>query len=182
VDSKTKGFEVPIKEEYHDTLYPDLKIQQKPDLFEMIGVSGGPKTPGNTIRKVYLCRAQSNLGPAGSLLFFYKGKAKGKPSQALTSVGIFESLSIAKSTKDLMQMTGGRSVYSEQNLISWQASQSRPVKVINYLLAGYLDPPISIDELKRLGIFGGHPPQSIFSINHSKIRFLLNRLSLGMHS
>jgi hypothetical protein len=57
--------------------------------------------------KVYLCRAQSNLGPAGSLLVFYKGKSKDVPSQAMTAIGVFEDCSIAKSTKDLMLLTGG---------------------------------------------------------------------------
>ncbi len=124
----------------------------------------GPKRPGNTIRKVYLCRAQSNLGKPGSILLFYKGKSKNFPSQALTAVGIFEEFSVATSTKDLLHMTGGRSVYSETELIDWKASPHRPVKVINYLLAGYIDPTISLDELREHGVIPGHPPQSIFEI------------------
>jgi hypothetical protein len=70
--SDIRAFGVPIKEGYHDTLYPDLKDLIQPDLFELFGVTGGPKRPGNTIRKVYLCRAKSNLAPAGSLLLFYR--------------------------------------------------------------------------------------------------------------
>jgi hypothetical protein len=65
-----RTFVVPIKEGYHDTLYPDLRNPGQPDMFETLGVTGGAKKPGNTIRKVYLCRAQSNLGPPGSLLLF----------------------------------------------------------------------------------------------------------------
>jgi ribosomal protein S18 acetylase RimI-like enzyme len=107
-----RAFGVPIREAYHDTLYPDLRNPKEPDLFETFGITGGPKRPGNTIRKVYLCRAQSSLGPPGSLLVFYKGKSVDAPSQALTAVGIFEELTIAESTKDLMLLTGGRSVYS----------------------------------------------------------------------
>jgi predicted nucleic acid-binding protein len=175
----TRAFGVPIKEDYHDTLYPDLKNPKQADLFEMIGVGGGPKRPGNTIRKVYLCRAPSNLGPAGSLLFFYKGKSRNPPSQALTAVGVFEECSIAKSTRDLMQLTGGRSVYSEAELNQWSASDSRPVKVINYLLAGYIEPAVSLDELQRLGVIGAHPPQSIFEIGRPGLSQLLPRLNLG---
>lgn len=77
VTSGVRAFGVPIREEYHDTLYPDLKeTPQQEDLFDAAGLTGGPRRPGNTIRKVYLCRAPSNLGPPGSLLFFYKGKSK----------------------------------------------------------------------------------------------------------
>ena len=174
------AFGVPIMEAYHDTLYPDLKeIQLQSDLFESVGIGGGPRRPGNTIRKVYLCRAKSQLGPPGSLLFFYKGKSKSPPSQAITAVGIFEELSIARSTKDLMHMTGGRSVYSEGELKEWNASDKNPVKVINYLLAGYIEPAISLDELQDCGVFVGHPPQSIFKISSVNLSKLLPRLNLG---
>ena len=76
-------------------------------------------------------------------------------------------------------MTGGRSVYSETELNQWQATPARPVKVINYLLVAYIEPPIDLSELKRLGIFTNHPPQSIFEINATKLATLLPRLSLG---
>jgi len=175
----TRAFVVPIKEGYHDTLYPDLKNPAQPDFFELAGIPGIPKRPGNTIRKVYLCRAQSNLGPAGSLLFFYKGKSVSPPSQALTAVGVFEEVSAAASTKELMQLTGGRSVYSEAQLNDWQAATGRKVKVINYLLVGYIDPPIELVELRDLGIIKGHPPQSIFELSRENLDALLPRLNLG---
>lgn len=173
-----RGFGVPIIEQWHDSLYPDLRNDSQPDLFDHMGLSG-PKRPGNTIRKVYLCRAQSNLGPPGSLLFFYKGKSKNPPSQAITTVGILEEWSIAKSTRDLAHMTGGRSVYSEADLIAWDASAQKPVKVINYLLAGYIEPAIELPELAKLKVITGHPPQSIFELPKTKLDVLLGRISLG---
>lgn len=174
-----RAFAVPIKEGYHDTLYPDLKNPMQPDLFEAVGIGTGPKRPGNTIRKVYLCRAQSGLGPPGSLLVFYKGKSQGPPSQALTAVGIFEESSMASSTKDLMLLTGGRSVYSEAELSEWEATAGRPVKVINYLLAAYIEPVIALEELRSLGVIPGHPPQSIFELSQGHLNALLPRMSLG---
>jgi len=176
----TRGFCVPIKEGYHDTLYPDLKQKPKQaDLFDAFGIAGGPKTPGNTIRKVYLCRAQSNLGPPGSLLFFYKGASRDIPSQSLTAVGIFEERSLAASTKDLMHLTGGRSVYSESELADWDATDGRPVKVINYLLAAYIDPPVTLQELRDMKIIPGHPPQSIFELSQTQLDALYKRINLG---
>ncbi len=175
-----RTFGVPIREGYHDTLYPDLKNPRQLDIFERIGF-GGPKQPGNTIRKVYLCRAPSRIGPPGSLLFFYKGRSVDAPSQAITCVGIFEEVSSATSTKELMQMTGGRSVYSEADLNEWSATPERPVKVINYLLGAYINPPIMLPELESLGVFPGHPPQSIFEIRNRARTNLLGRLNLGFH-
>lgn len=66
-----------------------------------------PTQPGNTIRKVYLCRAQSRLGDPGSILFFYKSKSVEPPSQSMTAVGVLEETLLARSTKKLMQMAGG---------------------------------------------------------------------------
>jgi hypothetical protein len=175
----TRAFVVPIREGYHDTLYPDLKDLAQPDLFEVMGVGGGPKRPGNTIRKVYLCRAQSNLGSSGALLLFYKGKSLSQPSQALTAVGVFEECSSATSTRELMLLTGGRSVYSEAELNDWNASSGRRVKVINYLLAAYIDPPVTLEELRELGIMGKHPPQSIFELKRTHLDALLPRMKLG---
>ena len=174
-----RAFGVPIKEGYHDTLYPDLRNPAQQDLFEAVGIGGGPKRPGNTIRKVYLCRAQSNLGPPGSLLVFYKGKSQSPPSQALTAVGIFEESSTASSTKDLMLLTGGRSVYSEVELNEWGATAEKPVKVINYLLAAYIEPAITLDELRSMGVIPGHPPQSIFELSQARLHALLPRMNLG---
>lgn len=174
-----RAFGVPIKEAYHDTLYPDLRNPVEPDLFDTFGPSTGPRRPGNTIRKVYLCRAKSNLSAPGSLLFFYKSKSKDPPSQAMTSVGILEQVNSAQSTKDLMLLTGGRSVYSEQELEGWRAEMAHPVKVINYLLAAYIDPPITLAELRGHRIMGTHTPQSIFELSRIQIDALLPRLNLS---
>jgi ribosomal protein S18 acetylase RimI-like enzyme len=178
LDAQTRGFGVPIKEDYHDSLYPDLMDLRQPDLFD--GAMRLPITtrPGNTIRKVYLCRAQSRLGPPGSLLFFYKGKSKALPSQAMTALGILESVRSASSTRELMQMTGGRSVYSEEQLARWDASQAHPVKVINFLLLHYIKPPVSLGELKRLGIIKENVPQSIYELTGKEISDLVARSNL----
>ena len=178
LDVQTRGFGVPIKEDYHDTLYPDLKDLRQPDLFS--GAMRLPTTtrPGNTIRKVYLCRAQSKLGPAGSLLFFYKGKSSALPTQAMTTLGILESVRSASSTKELMQMTGGRSVYSEEQLDQWGASSNRPVKVINFLLLHYIKPPISLSELQKLGVVKDNVQQSIYELSGQQISDLVARSNL----
>lgn len=179
IDNDTEAFGIPIREDYRDVLYPDLRQPVQLDLFDPLGKGSGPKRPGNTIRKVYLCRSPSNLGTAGALLLFYKGKSIHPPSQAVTAIGIFEDFQLAKSTRELMLMTGGRSVYSEKDLENWAAAPDRPVKVINYLLAAYAEPAVPLNQLKQLNIFGAHPPQSIFRIAPSHLHQLLRSLNLG---
>lgn len=77
-----------------------------------------------------------------------------------------------------MQLTGGRSVYSEQQLDQWKATTARPVKVINYLLAAYIDPAVGLDELRDLGIVNGNPQQTIYKIRSHVLPRLLNRANL----
>ena len=178
-DAHVRGFVIPIKEDYHDVLYPDLRNARQPGMSRDTEQGAGPRRPGNTIRKVYLCRAPSNLGEPGSILFFYKGKSVENPSQSLTAVGILDDVALAKSTEDLMKFTGGRSVYSKKELINYQATPDDPVKVINYLLVGYIDPPISLNELHDTGIFPGHPPQSIIELKGTRLREALNRCNFG---
>lgn len=180
VDDTVKGFGIPIKEGYHDILYPDLWSPRQNDLFS--NLPGGLKSarPGNTIRKVYLCRAASNLGEPGSILFFYKGASKDEPSQSITVIGLLEEVTQANSTKELMQKTGGRSVYSEEQLAAdWDASPQKPVKVINYLLVNYIDPPISLDELREFGVVKGkNPQQSIYELKPEFLQKMLKRTNL----
>jgi GNAT superfamily N-acetyltransferase len=176
---RVEAYGVPIKEEYHEVLFPELRDVAEPDLFEFGGVGHGPRRPGNTIRKVYLCRAKAWIGQPGALLFFYKGASQRSPSQAITTIGVFEDMTLAHSTDELRRLAGGRSVYSERQLASWEASDVRPVKVINFLLMGHVEPAITLPELHDAGIFNGHPPQSIFRFKRHKLDALIGRLDLN---
>jgi ribosomal protein S18 acetylase RimI-like enzyme len=178
LDDGVRGVGIPIKEEYHDTLYPDLWNPRQTDFFKGASRADRPARPGNTIRKVYLCQAASKLAEAGSVLFFYKGVSEELPSQAMTTLGILESVTQAASTRELMQLTGGRSVYSEEELAAWNATTKRPVKVINYLLVAYVDPPIGLDELIQLGVVKRNPQQSIYELKGNLLKSLVTRANL----
>jgi len=166
------GYGVPIKEQFHEDLFPEMAHRKQPDLFQTIG---GPRTPGNTIRKVYLCRAMANITQPGALLFFYKSVSKNPPSQAITTLGLFESMALARSTEDLRRLAGGRSVYSEEALQNFEATEDRPVKVINFLLITHIAPVIGLDDLQQLAVIG-KPPQSVYSLTHDKIVTLLGQI------
>lgn len=82
-------------------------------------------------------------------------------SQCITSVGIVEGIGSARSFDDLVRLTGKRSVYSEAQLYTFAATEAKPVKVIDFLLIGHLEPPVTLNELESERVFSGHPPQSI---------------------
>ena len=174
-DVNVRGFVIPIREGYHNVLYPDLRHTRRS---APSSDNDGPKHPGNTIRKVYLCRAQSKLGSPGSILFFYKGKSVDAPSQAVTAVGVMETLNFAYSTKDLMRLTGGRSVYREKDLQDYDATMDNPVKLINYLLVGYVNPPTSVNVLQNQKILKAHP-QSIVELKGTRVRDALAQVNFG---
>ncbi|THG40424.1 GNAT family N-acetyltransferase [Sphingomonas olei] len=169
------SYVVPIKQEYHEVLFPELVDRRQLALFD----DNSARRPGNTIRKVYLCRAQAKLAEPGALLFFYKGKSSSQPSQVITTVGIFEEVTLARSTEELRRMAGGRSVYSDAQLIKMQATAANPVKVINFLLAAHFDPPISLATLQSSNVFAAHPPQSIKKLTPDQQRRLLGEGKLG---
>jgi ribosomal protein S18 acetylase RimI-like enzyme len=176
---RVEAYGIPIREEYHEALFPELRDTREPDLFEFGAISTGARRPGNTIRKVYLCRAKARITQPGALLFFYKGVSQRLPSQAMTTIGIFEDMTLARSTEELRRLAGGRSVYSERQLLAWDPRPEAPVKVINFLLAGHLTPEMSLDVLRSEGVFDGHPPQSIFRLTSERLAPVLARIDLG---
>jgi hypothetical protein len=163
---EVEAYCIPIQEAFHEDLFPELAKPRQIDLFKM---TGSPKIPGNTIRKVYLCRAQANIAQSGALIFFYKSTSKNPPSQAITTIGIFESMTLARSTEELRRLAGGRSVYSDAQLQAFDATSVKPVKLINFLLVAHVDPVVDLPTLRRLAIFKHQPPQSIFRLSRESL-------------
>jgi len=174
------AFIVPIRSEYHDILFPELAKRIQEDLFGLHNSSRERRTPGNTIRKVYLCRAPTSRLKPGSILLFYRSRSQGYlASQSVTSVGVVETVNTASSVDDLVRITAKRSVYSEEQLAEFRARDAHPVKVIDFLLIGHLDPPMKLVDLNREGVFTGHPPQSICYLPAPRFRPVQARMSFG---
>jgi hypothetical protein len=51
--------------------------------------------------------------------------------------------------------------------------------VIDFLLIGHLEPSIKLADLKREGVFNGHPPQSITNLPQPRFRPVRQRMSFG---
>ena len=170
------AYAIPIQEDFHEILFPEL-VSLKPQM----NLFGDPSAqrPGNTIRKVYLCRAPALITQPGALLFFYKSKSDGPPSQAITTVGVFEDMAFARSTEELRRLAGGRSVYSDVQLRMMNATQHRPVKVINFLLAAHIEPPMQLEILRKHNVFAERPPQSIKSLVPAQQLSILEQGSFG---
>jgi ribosomal protein S18 acetylase RimI-like enzyme len=182
-DRSVTAYYVPIRGGYHRKLFPEIAVQVALPLFpdQKLFQAGGmqERTPGNTIRKVYLCRAKAGDFKAGDLLFFYESRSKDfLASQSITSVGVLEAVNITRDYDELVRLTAKRSVFSETELKGLLAESDTPLKVLDFLLVGHYDPPIPLQELVKMRVLS-KPPQSIARIAHDKAVALLARLALG---
>jgi len=180
-----KKFCVPIQSEYHRRLFPEIAFGKRLPLFPMESLwpilnRRDTRLPGNTIRKVYLCRAKTNQIAPGHILFFYMSKdPRFAASQSITTVAIAEQISLAFSTEDLVHLTAKRSVFSAEELEGFNASLDNPVKVIDFLLVGHAEHPIELDALVKAGVFSNRPPQSIARVSEKQYQALKPLLRLG---
>jgi len=174
---------VPIQPHYHQKLFPEIAFGTELPLFpndKSLIEPWAERTPGNTIRKVYLCRANiQHLNP-GDLLFFYMSKGTGyERSQTITTIGVIEQTAYATSTEELVHLTAKRSVFFQQELEALKASKSSPILIIDFLLVGHLEPPIPLNTLLNAGVFINRPPQSITNITYNRYDALRLYIEIG---
>jgi hypothetical protein len=181
----TRKFCVPIQPDYHRKLFPKIAFQVALPLFptETFGpllAQGQTRIPGNTIRKVYLCRAKITRLRAGDLVLFYMSKDdRWAASQSMTTVGIVGRVLNIDSTAELITQTAKRSVFSAEDLDGMQASASSPVKMIEFLLIGHLQSCLKLSTLVQKGLFLNRPPQSIAELEPDRYQKLKPSLNLG---
>ena len=158
---------IPIRGQFHSVLFPEIAeaptLPLFPDAPTIVGTQGKPdRTPGNTIRKVYVCRSPTRDMQPGDVLLFYLSKTESLVrSQSLTTVAVIEKTQLAETIEELQRLVGRRSVYARLDLEAWLPAPERPVLVIDFLLCGHLEPAIPLLELIELGVFSQRPPQSI---------------------
>ena len=171
-DERVDAYCIPIQPRWYRVLYPENEVQ--PELpFE----GGVDRTPGNTIRKVYLCRTQTKVILPGSILLFYvSGDAPG--SGQVRTVGIVERMQEASDAGALLRLTGRRSVYSDVDQVLMAADVDRPVKVIDFLLVGHLDRPMILRDLIANEILSA-APQSIVRLKPGALEALSLHARLG---
>jgi hypothetical protein len=178
-------FCIPIQADYHRRLFPEIAFGRELPLFptETFGPilsRGGSRTPGNTIRKVYLCRAKTTRIKPGDILFFYMSKDESlAATQSITTISIAEQVINVSNTDDLIRLTAKRSVFSADEMGAMGATPAEPVKVIDFLLVGHTQPPIQLSTLVTSGVFSNRPPQSIAQLSEERYQMLKPLVRLG---
>jgi hypothetical protein len=183
--SQTRQFCIPIRPEYHCRLFPEIAFGIDLPLFPKATFEprlrqGDSRRPGNTIRKVYLCRARITRLRPGDVLYFYMSKdARYEASQSITTVGVVEQVADLSNADELIRLTAKRSVFSGEELRSMKPSQDSPVKMIDFLLVGHSDPAVPLSALLAEGILCGYPPQSIVELDVDRYEKLRPLVQLG---
>ncbi len=163
-DSRVRPLCVPIRPQYHRLLFPEMYESAQPTLFETVEAR---RIPGNTIRKVYLCRSTIKKMSAGDILLFYMSKDPAyRHSQTIASVGVATEVGETADIDELFRKTAKRSAYPDADLRAMLIEKPTPLRVIDFLLVGHFDTPVSWTELKRLGVFK-RPPQSIAEVERA---------------
>jgi predicted GNAT family N-acyltransferase len=183
--SAVRKFCVPIQPDYHRRLFPEIAFGAELPLFPSTAFSpmlahGSARTPGNTIRKIYLCRAKITRLRPGDLVLFYMSKDESySASQSVTTVGVIEQVGNITSAEELVKQTAKRSVFSAEDLTGMAPSELSPVKMIDFLLVGHSQPSVPLSRLVSAGIFNGRPPQSIAEFSEKRYAALKPLLQLG---
>jgi hypothetical protein len=176
---------VPIQPAFHVILFPEIAeapvLPLFPDQRFLVSSSGiRDRTPGNTIRKVYICRSPTRTLQAGDLLLFYLSKSGDLVrSQSVTTIGVVEQGRLATSAQELIQLVGRRSVYTKRNLEAFTPTVDSPVLVVDFLLQGHFEPAISLEKLLRTGAFVSRPPQSIKRITNTVYQSLKREMRVA---
>ena len=164
-DDRVRILCVPIRPDYHRQLFPEKYEPLQPRLF---GLRGDVRKPGNTIGKVYLCRSTIKKVSPGDVLLFYMSKGdEYLYSRCLTTVGVATSIVATRDANELSLLTAKRSIFPDDTLVAMLEAKASPLKVIDFLLIGHFDDPVSWADLKRLGAVG--QLTTIHSGNHTRI-------------
>jgi ribosomal protein S18 acetylase RimI-like enzyme len=170
---------VPIWPRWHQRLFPELKGAAVATLARSATPSARSERPGNTIRKVYLCRAKAGSMKAGDILLFYVTKNETTPlSQSITTLGIVERVRETREYSELLRLTGKRSVFTEFELQQMMDRNDTPVKVIDFLLAGHMQQGVSLQQAVELGVLRSWP-QTICRVGECGYTALKGVMRLG---
>jgi len=176
---------VPIQADFHAILFPEIAEAAALPLLPwdryLLPITGeGRRTPGNTIRKVYISRSPTrSLLPGDVLLFYLSKTANLDRSQCLTTIGVVEGTHLARSPEELLRLVGRRSVFSQTRLEGMQPTTKSPVLVIDFLLNGHFAPAVPLSTLIAGHVFKRRPPQSIYRLPESVYQSLQSSLQIA---
>jgi GNAT superfamily N-acetyltransferase/rRNA-processing protein FCF1 len=153
-DNGVKKFLVPIKRKYHEDLFPDIS-EFSDCLLKDDPVFHSPQS--NTIKKAYICHANTLQISSGDILLFYRTEDR----QSIECIGVVEQALRSSSYEEVAPMVSKRTVYGPEELKSMLEKEAL---IILFRLMTYFS-PVSYDDLLTIGVKG--PIQCIRELPHN---------------
>ena len=146
---------VPIRPSYHNDLFADISDNAS-SLFAHDPKMYGPQA--NTIKKAYLCHANTKSVGQGSLLLFYRTHDR----KSVECIGVVEQTYRGRDIGKVLPLVSKRTVYSRKEIE--ELLQKETLIILFRLLRTF--PPIRQLVLDKAGIKG--PIQKIRKITHEQ--------------
>jgi hypothetical protein len=148
-------FIVPIKPEYHNDLFADISDTAE-GLFANDPSMYSPQS--NTIKKAYICHANTKMIKSGSLLLFYRTHDR----MSIECIGIVEQTYRGKDLDKVLPLVSKRTVYSRSEVETFLEKET--LVILFRLMITF--PPVCLEYLKSVGLNGSF--QSIRKITHEQ--------------
>ncbi len=161
--SNKNVFIVPIQQRYHEMLFPESETLTQLSFGDIQGIN----TYSNTIKKAYICKAQTQQIKPGDILLFYASEDK----KSITTIGIVDNVFCNFSKpEDLYAMAIKRTVYSLEEI---KSNFSLKSKLILFKYYKTLKNPISYNSLLENKLLK-NAPMSIVQVDKDKVKSLIN--------
>ena len=152
-----KKFIIPIRPEYHRSLFIDYPEGRQTKITEHAGKF---IVEGNTIKKIYLTQSPIKKINVGDILIFYRSE-----DSYLTALGVVENVNYNISNpEELTKIMSNRTVYSLNEINSML--KSGKITAISFIWILYLKNKLSLSDLETVQILKG-APISITEISQS---------------
>ena len=163
LDADTVGkFVIPIQPEYHNDLFADTSDVAS-GLFAHDPSQYSPQS--NTIKKAYICHANTTQIHAGDLLLFYRTHDR----KSIECVGVVEQTYRGREVDKVLPLVSKRTVYSREEIEDWL--QKDTLVILFRFIHDF--PPISRSVLIEAGVKG--QIQSIRKISHEQYLHCFSR-------
>ena len=161
-NSGVKKFIVPIRPQYHNDLFADISDTARGLFADDPGMYG---SQSNTIKKAYICHANTKHIAPGDLLLFFRTHDR----MSIECVGVVEQTYRGNDVGRVLPLVSKRTVYSKKEIED--RLQKEALVILFRLMRTF--PPIHHSVLKQIGVQG--PIQSIRSITHEQYLNCINR-------
>ena len=171
VSADCSVFAIPIREGWHNQLFPECDPEAEAGQMALPGVAGAPTRPwGNALRKAYLCNASTNqIQPGDAILFYRSG------FQTVSVVGVTETAQRTSSPEDVLNLVGGRTVYSVSD-IEEMARHPSGVLVILFRQDRIIDPEWTLAELQARQVLTA-PPRTVTKVKEVGSEWVYQQLA-----